>query len=134
LCINQVALDERAKEVQQMKGIYGSAWTVIAWLDEATANSDAGLQLLRDMADFREVGCEAELDEALRKEPKFLGSTCWMGLHQLVNREYWKRLWILQEIAMGGICVWVKCGVSTIDWETHVKQDTIFGGRNSDER
>jgi hypothetical protein len=40
-----------------------------------------------------------------------------MGLHQLVNREYWKRLWIVQEVVMGGVCVWVKWGVLTIEWE-----------------
>jgi hypothetical protein len=35
-----------------MKDIYGSIWTVIAWLGEATANVEAGLQLLRDMTDL----------------------------------------------------------------------------------
>jgi hypothetical protein len=121
LCINQSDLKERAKEVQRMKDIYGASWTVIAWLGETSESSDAGLQLLRDMTAFREAGCEGELEVRLGQDPCFLGSTCWKGLHQLVNRNYWKRLWIIQEVVMGGFSVLVKCGSSTLDWETFCK-------------
>ncbi|KAH4085891.1 hypothetical protein HBH46_207640 [Parastagonospora nodorum] len=121
LCINQSDVQERAKEVQRMKEIYGSSWTVVAWLGKKTDNSDAGIQLLRDMATFRDAGRERELEIRLQDDPKFLGSTCWMGLHRLVNRKYWERLWIIQEIVMGGYSVWIRCGASTIDWETFCK-------------
>jgi len=121
LCINQSDVEERAKEVQRMKEIYGSSWTVVAWLGAKTENSDAGIQLLRDMATFRDAGRERELETRLQDDPKFLGSTCWMGLHQLVNCKYWKRLWIIQEVVMGGYSVWIRCGSSIIDWETFCK-------------
>lgn len=118
LCINQGDLHERAVEVQRMKDIYSAAWTVIAWLGEATANSDAGLQLVQDLAAFRGAGFESELERRLQDDPRFLGSTCWLGLQQLVNREYWSRLWIIQEIVMGDEFVRLKCGSSTVDWPT----------------
>jgi hypothetical protein len=121
LCINQSNLRERAKEVQRMKDIYGSSWTVISWLGATSESSDAGLQLLRDMAAFREVGFESELEVRLGQDPSFLGSTCWRGLHQLINRDYWERLWIIQEIVMGGLSVLIKCGPSILDWETFCK-------------
>ena len=58
------------------------------WLGESTASSGAGLQLVEDLAAFREAGCELELERRLRDDPRFLGGTCWLGLHQIVNREY----------------------------------------------
>lgn len=118
LCINQNDLSERAVEVQRMKDIYSASWSVTAWLGEATANSDAGLQLVQDLAAFREAGCELELERRLRDDPKFLGGTCWLGLQQILDRKYWSRLWIIQEIVMGGTNVQLKCGASTIDWPT----------------
>jgi hypothetical protein len=101
LCTNQSDVQERAKEVQRMKEIYGSSWTVVAWLGKKTDNSDAGIQLLRDTVTFQDAGRERELETRLQDDPKFLGSTCWMSLHQLVNRKYWERLWIIQEMVMG---------------------------------
>jgi hypothetical protein len=88
------------------------------WLGGSTASSGAGLQLVEDLAAFREAGCEFELKSGLRDDPKFLGGTCWLGLHQIVNREYWSGLWIIQEIAMGGTNVQLRCCASTIDWPT----------------
>jgi hypothetical protein len=94
LSINQDNLSERAVEVHRMKEIYSASWSVTAWLGEATANSDAGLQLVRDLAAFREAGCELELERRLRDDSRFLGGTCWLGLQQIMDRKYWSRLWM----------------------------------------
>lgn len=118
LCINQHDSKERADEVQRMKDIYGAAWTVEAWIGPDTINSNAGFQLLRDMATFRKAGCERELEKCLRQDPVFLGNTGWLGLHNIMDRNYWYRLWVIQEIVMGGSSVWIWCGPSMIDWET----------------
>ena len=118
LCINQQDDQERAKEVQRMKDIYGTAWTVEAWLGPASFNSDAGLQLLRDMAAFKRADAEYELEQCIRRDPLFLGNTGWLGLQNIMDRSYWYRLWIIQEVVLGGPSVWVWCGHSMIDWET----------------
>ncbi|KAH6644891.1 heterokaryon incompatibility protein-domain-containing protein [Boeremia exigua] len=118
LCINQLDREEQANEVQRMSDIYRSAWTVEAWLGIARFNSQAGLQLLRDIAEFRKAGREQELERSLRVDPNFLGSTGWLGLHDIMDRSYWYRLWIVQEIVMGGASVWVWCGGSSIPWPT----------------
>jgi hypothetical protein len=88
---------------------------VVTWLGLKTENSDTGIQLVRDLAALRDAGYERELEERLRDDPSLLDNTCWMGLHQLVNRGYWVRLWTIQEIVMGGNFVWIKCGAATID-------------------
>lgn len=117
LCINQNDAEERAREVQRMKDVYRVAWTVEAWLGTSARHSEAGLQLLQDMAAFRRAGCEVELTTRLRQDPHYLGSTGWLGLHSIMDRTYWYRLWIIQEIVMGGSAVWVWCGASKISWE-----------------
>ncbi|KAH8627165.1 hypothetical protein IG631_16933 [Alternaria alternata] len=61
-------------------------------LGGSTASSGAGLQLVEGLAAFRDAGCEFELERRLRDDPKFLGGTCWLGLRQIVNCEYWSGL------------------------------------------
>jgi hypothetical protein len=54
----------------------------------------------------------------LEKEPDFLGSGCWSALNRLMERAYWYRLWIVQEIVMGASATWLRCGPAEIDWDS----------------
>jgi hypothetical protein len=54
----------------------------------------------------------------LEKEPDFLGSGCWSALNRLMERVYWYRLWIVQEIVMGASATWLRCGPAEIDWDS----------------
>ncbi|KAF2640327.1 HET-domain-containing protein [Massarina eburnea CBS 473.64] len=118
LCINQKDLAERAAQIQRMRQIYGMAWTVVAWLGEGSVRSDAAVQLLHDFVALEKAGCIAMVEENLRRDKNFLGSGCWLGLHELMDRTYWKRLWIIQEVVMGAASVWIRVGGATIDWLT----------------
>ena len=118
LCINQDDLKERASLIQSMPAMYRSAWSVVAWLGEASPRSGLALQLVRDLVTFREASCEFELEKRLREDPGFLGSLSWLGLHEFMDRPYWYRLWIIQEIVMGGARATIRCGNSSIDWPT----------------
>jgi hypothetical protein len=116
ICINQGDLDERARQVRRMREIYGSAWAVIAWLGEESHQSNSAIQLVRDLAVFSQAGCGEQLEASLRAEPDFLGQGCWLALQEFVERPYWYRLWIIQEIVMGASATWIRCGTSSIDW------------------
>ncbi|KAJ4176424.1 hypothetical protein NW767_015448 [Fusarium falciforme] len=117
VCINQADLDERARQLRQMRDIYGGAWAVVSWLGEASFKSSSAIQLLHNLALLREHDhCGNRIDECLRTEPDFLGKGCWLALQELMDRPYWYRLWIIQEMVMGASATWIRCGTASIDW------------------
>ncbi|KAF2685947.1 HET-domain-containing protein, partial [Lentithecium fluviatile CBS 122367] len=84
LCINQCNMEERNGQVSVMHKIYESAKDVIAWLGAATADE---LRVLWPLARTED------------NSPYFRGAEVSEELKSLVDREYWKRAWIVQEIA-----------------------------------
>lgn len=99
-----------------MREIYGSAWTVIAWLGEEQDNSDTAIRLVQSLSDVNPERGE-ELAERLLDDPEYLGDGCWIALQDLMNRPYWYRLWIIQELVLGSPALVLRCGDSFINWK-----------------
>ncbi|KAI2474389.1 HET domain containing protein [Pyrenophora tritici-repentis] len=118
LCINQKNLVERAHHVGMMRDLYGSAWSVFAWLGKEEHHSTSAIQLLSDLAAFKEAGCVDEMKAHLSSDPLSCGVPHWPALEALMNRPYWTRLWIFQEIVIGGTATWLRCGNATMNWNT----------------
>jgi hypothetical protein len=116
LCINQQDLAERSSQVQMMRDIYGNAWSVICWLGEESRQSHWAIQLVQDLAVLSQSDCAEQLESQLRQEPDYLGKGCWLALSELMERPYWFRLWVIQEIVMGGTATRLRCGNSSIGW------------------
>jgi len=117
LCINQADHEERERQVGKMRNIYGNAWAVIAWLGEEENESDKAINLIEALANAGREDRGQELEARLRKEPYYLGNGSWIALHELMQRAYWTRLWIIQEIVLGSSGVVIRCGNSFIDWK-----------------
>jgi hypothetical protein len=126
LCINQENFEERARQIKMMRDIYGSAWSVVAWLGEESRQSDAAIQLVADLAVFKAAGCIEQLAAYLQADPHFYGTAHWMALQHLMDRPYWFWLWIIQEVIMGSTATWIRCGKATIDWTTFVLQEYLW--------
>ncbi|KAF2432411.1 hypothetical protein EJ08DRAFT_686883 [Tothia fuscella] len=116
ICINQADLEERAIHFQRMREIYGSAWVVVGWLGDEADQSSSAILLLKDLAKFSNAENPTALGRYLQLEPHFLGKGCWLALEELINREYWYRLWIIQEVVMGATATWIRCGSAYVDW------------------
>lgn len=117
LCINQSDGAERTREVQRMGSIYSSAWSVLGYLGPERDGSDKALELLERLSHY--YGKKGEcmmLRDALNKDPWCLGSGYWLALNKLTLRPYWERLWIMQEVALGGSQTVVFCGDRSINW------------------
>ncbi|KAK4120783.1 HET-domain-containing protein, partial [Parathielavia appendiculata] len=85
LCINQDDKDERRELVLIMRDIYEAATKVLAWLGEASKDSDLAMDLVdKGMAD-------KVLQRQSRESSAF---------KKLCPRPYWTRIWILQELAV----------------------------------
>ncbi|KAK5715263.1 hypothetical protein LTR17_016864 [Elasticomyces elasticus] len=101
LCINQRDAYERGQQVLRMSQIYSTAQKVVSWLGPATAQSTALFHRLNDHGSASTVGSHTDLchDAA-----------------DLLARTYFRRVWIIQEIAKGReVQVW--CGPDSVLWE-----------------
>ncbi|KAI4086712.1 MAG: hypothetical protein L6R37_008392, partial [Teloschistes peruensis] len=95
LCINQQDVKEREHQADLMKRIYRQAQQVTVWLGEQSDNSDLVFDLLHMLAEQDDPAnwlfnhfMSCQLQDQL------------LAIAKLYMRPYWKRLWIVQEIAM----------------------------------
>jgi hypothetical protein len=118
LCINQKDLNEKSNQVMMMSRIYKQANLVFAWLGGGDRLSRQALHDLvvisqlcgkdREPKDLRNLDIMS--DETYRKLgiPK-LDYTSWIGIYLFLNRAWFKRAWIVQEVALAKE-PWFLCG------------------------
>jgi len=92
LCISQESLQEKSHQVAIMGKIFKHARNVIAWIGPARDDSDIAMDCIApDKLRHYEVGT---------KKPPDLTEAEVKGLNKLVNRPYWSRVWIVQELVL----------------------------------
>ncbi|ETS82344.1 hypothetical protein PFICI_04220 [Pestalotiopsis fici W106-1] len=102
ICINQTDDDEKAIQVQRMAAVYSKASRVRVWLGEADA-ADGSNDALYCLAEAGAAEGPYELpDESL--EP----------IRSLLARDWFKRVWVIQEVAAAQHVV-IMCGATSID-------------------
>lgn len=95
LCINQPDNSEKVYQLSQMDMIFSKAAKVIAWLGPAADDSVNAMQALGSMQ---------------------FSSRHNRAIKQLLNRPYWNRAWIIQELAKASKAeVW--CGTQMLPWD-----------------
>lgn len=130
LCINQEDLAERAHQVARMNTIYASAWHIVTWLGPEADDSDLAMKAMRyfslrskDPDPLR--GVYDRIDELLvdlrpvaywrhTRVRRLMPKTVFRAIYHLLDRPYWRRLWILQEVALGRQNMPVLCGTKAI--------------------
>jgi len=116
LCINQGNISERNSQVKMMGEIYKSAAMVMIWLGEAADDSDFLLQFILHRHLQLDLGTDlgthdSDPDETAR-ETRRLG----IAFENLLRRAWWKRIWIVQELALAKSDPIVVCGTMSIPW------------------
>jgi hypothetical protein len=103
-----------------MREIYGKAWAVVAWLGEERDHSDKAFQLVQCLSEYNKPPriTDDMRRKLLEERSDFLIDGSWLALLQLMERPYWSRLWIIQEIVMGAFSMVIRCGTSLIDWNS----------------
>jgi hypothetical protein len=129
ICINQDDTTERNAQILRMRNIYAQASLVTVWLGPERDKSAQALDFIRTI-------CQASKDfEGWVKAPhgeiwvkdsstfsKYLRdhlisrehSQDWQALHKLLQRVWWKRMWIIQETISAKRIVFF-CGPQTLD-------------------
>jgi hypothetical protein len=114
ICIDQISADEKSVQVPLMGKIYAGAKRVVAWLGEESFDSGMALDFIPHLTKVAKVDTESCWLLCLEQE-EFLRQM--MSLIHLVSRPWWKRMWIIQEVALG-LDVLVVCGSRHIPWST----------------
>lgn len=119
VCINQPVDEERNHQVALMAEIYRSAAKVLVWL--GTEDSDSSLAL--HTLDYLGAQMECSRADTMLRSPECqepswyrsafqlpFSTTEWTAIHRLIERTWFERLWIWQEVHLANLRVTVHCG------------------------
>lgn len=126
VCINQRNKEEQSHQVNMMTQIYSQAESVAVWLGPEADNSEHAIRLLRDISD-RRFGDHSALYDLLDSEDQMR----FTALVDLFERDYWNRLWVVQEV-LNARSVTVYCGNTSLPWRAYVDAIRVFRGFSSE--
>ena len=132
VCIDQNNLAERGHQVRSMGDVYRQASSVWIWLGEETEASIRAFRLLRNIygsPQFPKYTSENSMtwsdDFVLRGLRKTYGSVkrkdhekqklAVADIFDVLERDYWSRVWILQEVVLAEKA-FVHCGGCVVPW------------------
>lgn len=129
ICIDQDNLEERGRQVSRMRDIYSSAWQVVIWLGADADDSPLAMTAVKHLSARMAMGSPLSglyrTSRAIDARPLFviwstykssMRKEVYRALYHLLTRPYWRRLWILQEVALGGQGSPVLCGSHCVLW------------------
>jgi hypothetical protein len=118
LSINQQDELEKTWQVQQMSRIFKAAEYTLVWLGTEADASEMAMRTVRSLGASAKAAFEPmeipTLDHFrhLSQAPDGFG----LALHALLQRTWWKRIWVVQEFAVAKDVVFL-CGNTTVGWE-----------------
>ncbi|CAF9937775.1 hypothetical protein IMSHALPRED_000541 [Imshaugia aleurites] len=130
ICVNQNNLTERSQQVERMADIFARANRVVAWLGPESHDSTLALRSLRHL------GSNIVVDWVQRKYTLVSVTQCpesestddlitskfddatWTSLVSLLNRPWFGRLWIWQEVRLAKKELHLLCGHDDLPWNT----------------
>lgn len=131
LCINQHDVAERGSQVGLMASIYGSAEMVIAWLGEEDIHTKEAFTLVTILGTLCEE-CLGQITPNNVDTEAFVNilgpladKHAWDSLRQIWQRSYFKRAWIIQELALAKKVI-TKCGGHFLSWNHIVRVSTFL--------
>ncbi|KAH6709582.1 heterokaryon incompatibility protein-domain-containing protein [Leptodontidium sp. MPI-SDFR-AT-0119] len=133
ISIDQDDLDERSSQVQLMRDIYRAASGTVVWLGEELLYTDRTFDLLKSLSAGWGGSSDAshevvqqrvsELHRVLLTDEKFR-KVVQRGVYgDMGQRDFWTRIWVVQEVALSSN-VTIVCGSNEMDWQEF--SDTIW--------
>jgi hypothetical protein len=118
LCINQQNKYERTQQVRLMTDVYSKATSVAIWLGKESHDSVSATESLKLLVSKAET---PELVTSLISS----GDVDLGAIASLFGREYWKRLWVVQEI-LNSKDTKVYCGSTKLPWSVYKVASNMF--------
>lgn len=122
ICIDRNNLEERNRQINLMEQIYRLNDSVYIWLGEEADGSDLAmdtLSLIVTMDGAKDAGRAEEAETKLAEFAKVCFDPAynenWKAVIRLFSRDYWSRVWILQEVLQSSHAV-LHCGTKSFPW------------------
>lgn len=116
LCINQLNHEERNHQVQMMARIYSGAKQACIWLGEDTDDSTTAIAFIHEIMKLENFDAISEKRENASK---------WQSLLLLMQRPWFSRRWVVQEIALARSAT-IYCGNDQIPWTNFAVAVELF--------
>lgn len=117
VCIHQKHEYEKNLQVAMMAHIYGNAERVCIWLGEHQDKSELALEFIHktvsDLGAFEEITTSSEFSEQ------------WTALGALMNRPWFSRRWVVQEISHAKNAT-IHCGDNWVYWSDFETAVSLF--------
>ncbi|KAM0236967.1 hypothetical protein ACHAP5_009207 [Fusarium lateritium] len=139
ICIDQSNTEEKGQQIARMCDIYQLAWQVVIWLGPEDHDSTLALSALywlaresersEPMENFYHEGFSLDLTPFFVMWPKYhspMKKKVYKALFHFFTRPYWRRMWVVQEVAMGNPQSPVICGDRCIAWDDVYKAVEII--------
>jgi hypothetical protein len=120
LSINQQDVAEKAVQVGLMTEIYQRAERVAIWLGPQSGDSDLGMELIQKISRVAEFPREITTHTPAPFSEQYFAAAV-----ALFEREYWHRLWVVQEV-FNARSVSVHCGSVILPWEAFQTASKVF--------
>jgi hypothetical protein len=121
VCINQDDINEVNVQVGQMDKIYYNAQSAAVWLGEASSDSDYALEILQKLSLDLFIPPKILLKKTGERDESHI-----TALKSLFKREYWNRLWVIQEISVAKSAT-LYCGKASARYHSRAEvQDRVI--------
>ncbi|KAH9845118.1 Ubiquitin-40S ribosomal protein S27a [Teratosphaeria destructans] len=126
ICINQDDLDERGSQVVLIPDIYSKAKEVVAWLGSPSAPGTIASNITAQVwarIERLQSTPNADVESALEQDSGYTLDEALGGLqacddghrHLFGATQYWRRLWIVQEVLLARVLL-IRFGKHSIEW------------------
>lgn len=116
LCIDQQSHEERNHQVQMMARIYHGAVQVCIWLGEENGDSTKAIAFIHEVMKLETFDTVSEKRENASK---------WQSLLLLMQRPWFSRRWVVQEVALARAAT-IYCGTDSIPWKNFALAVELF--------
>ena len=122
--IDQSNIPEKNTQIQKMAMIYNRATSVSVWLGEEDSDSGRAIEFIERLLKLEDF-------DPLTRDP---GTDFeWAALHNLMQRPWFSRRWIVQEISLARDAK-LFCGSQTVTWQNFAIATSLFVSRYRDLR
>lgn len=125
ICINQSDIAEREAQVMRMADVYSLASRVVIWLGPDSESTGEAIDTLRHLGEQVEVTVDRwRIPTPEATEPRWYSishdlpyspETC-DAIVELLRRDWFKRVWVLQEAKLANPWATMQCGSHHISW------------------
>ncbi|KAL9110470.1 MAG: hypothetical protein Q9227_005014 [Pyrenula ochraceoflavens] len=117
ICIDQSNNTEKVHQINQMRDIFASASRVLVWLGESEKDIDLAFMVMRTMSSQ-----PPKMRDQIKRGLFYY--TLVPGLAKLLKKQWWSRVWVLQEFLVASTPPLIGCGRN---WTSYEVMGQLFG-------